>query len=166
MMLTPLLVDVAGTLAAASGPLRYALVFLFAAIPVVEILVVVPAGIGLGLDPVATGVVAFAGNVTSVYALVAFHRRLSRWLRTRRPATDQGPSDRYARARSLWDRYGLPGLAVGGPVLTGVHVAALVALLAGSSSRPVAGWMTVGIGVWTVLLVAGSAFGLSLLGLA
>ncbi|SFB94576.1 Putative small multi-drug export protein [Halobiforma haloterrestris] len=165
MSLAPLLVDVGSSLEEATGLVRYLLVFVFAAIPVIEILVVVPIAIGLGLDPVVTGVVAFAGNVLSVYALIACYRRVAAWLRRRRGDRSE-PSDRYARARRLWDRYGLPGLAVGGPVLAGVHVAALVALLAGSRSRLVAAWMTAGIFAWTIVLVAVSAYGVSVLGLA
>ncbi|AFZ74480.1 small multi-drug export protein [Natronobacterium gregoryi] len=165
MSFLSLLVDVGTTIEEATGFLQYLLVFVFAAIPVIEILVVIPIAIGLGLDPVLTGVVAFAGNVLSVYALVVFYRRVANWLRRRRGETSE-QSDRYARARRLWDRYGLPGLAVGGPVLAGVHVAALVALLAGSRSRIVAVWMTAGILVWTVVLVAASAYGVSVLGIA
>jgi hypothetical protein len=165
MTLAPLLVDVGASLEDASGLLQYALVFLFAAIPVVEILVVVPIAIGLGLNPVVTGVVAFAGNVGSVYALILFWRRLTDWWAAHRGTDEGDSSDRYARARRLWDRYGLPGVALGGPVLAGVHVAALVALLAGSRSRAVAAWMTAGIAVWTVVLTAASLAGFSLLGI-
>ncbi|EMA35169.1 small multi-drug export protein [Halobiforma nitratireducens] len=164
MSVAPLLVDVGSSLEQAGSVLQYLLVFVFAAIPVIEILVVVPIAIGLGLDPLLTGIVAFAGNVLSVYALILFYRQIANWLRRRRGGRSE-PSDRYARARRLWDRYGLPGLAAGGPVLAGVHVAALVALLAGSRSRLVAAWMTVGIFAWTVVLVAASAYGVSLLGL-
>lgn len=165
MSLFPLLVDVGPALEEAGGFLQYLLVFVFAAIPVIEILVVIPIAIGLGLDPLATGTFAFAGNVLSVYALVLFYRRLSNWLARRRGESAES-SDRYARARRLWERYGLPGLSLASPVLTGVHIAALVALLAGSRSRDVAGWMTVGILLWTIALVVASIYGASLLGLA
>ena len=165
MSLVSLLVDVGTALEEAGGFLRYSLVFVFAAIPVIEILVVIPIGIGLGFDPIATGAAAFAGNVSSVCALVLCYRRVSRWLARRRGGAAES-SERYERARRLWERYGLPGLAFASPVLTGVHVAALVALLAGSRNRGVAGWMTLGILVWTVVLVVASASGVSLLGLA
>ncbi|MDQ2050567.1 small multi-drug export protein [Natronolimnohabitans sp. A-GB9] len=164
MTLTQAALDVGSILEDAGGVLQYALVFVFAAIPIVEILVVVPIAIGLGLDPLVTGLVAFAGNVVSVYALIAAHQRLTTWWRRRRSDADTDSRDRYARARRLWERYGLPGLSFGAPVLTGVHIATLAALLAGSSARLTAGWMTVGIGVWTVLLVVASVFGVSLLG--
>ncbi|MFP8951850.1 small multi-drug export protein [Natrialbaceae archaeon A-arb3/5] len=162
--LAPLFVEVGTTLEEASGFFQYLLVFVFAAIPLVEILVVIPIAIGLGLDPVATGAAAFTGNVASVYAIVFAHHRLARWWRARRGKTDGESSDRYARARRVWDRYGLPGLSFGGPILTGVHIAAIAALVAGSRTRAVVGWMTISIGAWTVVLVAASAFGLSLLG--
>ncbi|MDG5759470.1 small multi-drug export protein [Natronococcus sp. A-GB1] len=163
MSLTPLLVDVGTALEEATGIVQYALVFLFAAIPVVEILVVVPVAIGLGLNPVMTAVVAFTGNVGSVYALILSYRRLLAWWQSR--TENDEPSDRYARARRLWDRYGLPGVSLAGPVMTGVHIAALVALLAGSRGRLVATWMTAGIAVWTVVLTGASVAGFSALGI-
>ncbi|RQH00999.1 small multi-drug export protein [Natrarchaeobius oligotrophus] len=166
MTISPLLVEVGATLEETTGLLQYVLVFVFAAIPLVEILVVVPIAIGLGLDPLVTGIVAFAGNAGSVCALVVFHRRLSNWWHGRRGESDSKSSSRYERARKLWDRYGLPGLSIGGPALTGVHVAAVVALLAGSRSRDTVVWMTASIAVWTIVLVVGSVLGLSLLGLS
>ncbi len=165
MTLTPLLVDIGTTLEETTGFLQYVLVFVFAAVPVVEVLVVVPIAIGVGLDPVVTGIVAFAGNVGSVYVLVLFYSRIADWWCEREDA-ETVSNDRYAKTRRLWDRYGLPGLSLGGPVLTGVHIATLVALLAGSRRRAVAAWMTIGIAAWTIVLVVGSAFGMSLLGLA
>lgn len=164
----PSLVDVSTAISDASGVIQYGLVFLFAAFPWVEILVVVPVAIGVGLSPVSTGIVAFAGNAGSVYVLLIFHRRIARWRKRRRsePEADDGTTSRRREwARRVWDSYGLPGLSLAAPVLTGVHLAALLALAAGSRSRTVAGWMTVGIGVWTVALVAGSVFGISLIGI-
>ena len=166
----PFFIEVGTQLEEATGILQYGLVALFAAIPVVEILVVVPIAIGLGFDPVTTGIAAFVGNVGSVYALIAFQQRLSTWWhgwrgRARADGNGRDRSDRYARARRLWDRYGLVGLAFAAPVVTGVHLAALVAVAAGSRGRAIVWWMTVAIGVWTVVLVVASVFGLSVVGL-
>lgn len=159
--------DAGGALAAAGGPVQYALVVLFAAFPWIEILAVIPVAVGLGLDPIAVGVAAFVGNAGSVWLLLAFHRRAARWRARRREddaREEAEPTRRREWARRVWDRYGLPGLALAAPVLTGVHLAALIALAAGSRSRDVAAWMGVGIAAWTVALVAGSALGVSALG--
>lgn len=163
----PLLVDVGAAISDASGVIQYGFIFLFAAFPLVEILVVIPVAIGVGLSPVPTGIVAFAGNAGSVYVLLLFHRRIARWRNRRRSESedDDEPTNRRREwARRVWDRYGLPGLSLAAPVLTGVHLAALLALAAGSRSRTVAGWMTVGIAAWTIAIVTGSVFGVSLLG--
>jgi len=165
----PLVIDVGAALTDAGGLLQYGLVFLFAAFPWVEILVVIPIAIGVGLDPVGVGVAAFVGNAGSVLVLLLGYRRVSGWWNRRRASGQEGEetdaestSRRRRWARQIWDRYGLPGLALAAPILTGVHLAALLALAAGSRGGLIAGWMTVGIAAWTVVLVAGSAFGVSL----
>lgn len=167
-------VDVGSAIAESAGLIQYLLVFFFAAFPWIEILVVIPIGIGVGLDPALTGLVSFAGNVASVYLLILFHRHVSRWWASRRGVEDSrhdraAESDdraRYRWGRSVWNRYGLPGLSLAAPVLTGVHLAALLAIAAGSNLRDIAGWMTVGIAIWTAALVVATVWGISVAGVA
>ena len=144
---------------------QYVLVAVLAAIPWAEILFVIPAGIAIGLNPVATGVLAFGGNTAAILLIVLFHQRLTTWWRARRDEerTDTG---RSARARRFLDRYGMAGLAFVGPILTGIHLAALIALLVGVSHRSVAGWTTVSLALWSGALTIASVGGLSLLGIA
>jgi hypothetical protein len=149
--------DVAVDLIGGTGVLGYALVFLLAATPWLEILVVIPIAVGLGLDPVGVAVLAFLGNVLPIYGIVVGYDRVRTWLERRRGSDESG---RHGRARRLWDRYGLPGLALASPILTGVHLAALIALAAGSPKRSVGAWMTASVAVWTVVLTLGSFYGL------
>jgi hypothetical protein len=177
--------------------LAYATVFVAAAIPWLEVLLVVPAGIVAGLAPVPTAIVGFLGNAATLVPLVLGGDRVRSWWGERRTsrhaepartedhgAEDHGVEDhrtenrragdhrtdrshatgvsdpdaapkcgatpdraaapdghadagrdagggRGERARQLFDRFGLPGLAALGPLLTGIHVAAIVALAAG-----------------------------------
>lgn len=161
---TPVL-GVEGTLDAADGFLGYVLVFVLAMVPGIEPFIVIPAAVAIGLDPLLTGVAAFAGSLTVMGAIVLAHARLRAWWRRRRGGDDSGSSKRAGRARRLWNRYGLPGLAVVGPILAGIHLTALFAAVSGADRRSVLGWLTVGAGVWTVGLVVGAVAGLSLLGL-
>lgn len=149
-------------LAAADGPLQYVLVFLLAATPLLEILVVIPIGVALGLDPSTVAVVAFAGNVLPIYGIVLGHRRLAAWLAARRSRTEG--SARRARARRIWNAYGMPGLALLAPVATGVHLAAVIALGLGARGRTTALWMTGSIAAWTVVITLASVAGSSLVG--
>lgn len=142
----------------AGGAVQYALVFVLAAIPWLEILVVIPIGVGLGLDAVGVAVFAFLGNVLPIYGIIAFYARFRDWLERRRES-DGKESTRHERARAIWERYGLPGLAIASPIVTGVHLAAVIALAVGSSKRSVGVWMTASIAVWTVVLTAGAYYG-------
>ncbi|WP_440770055.1 small multi-drug export protein [Natronorubrum sp. DTA28] len=164
-MLVPALVDVGTILEEGTGLGRYLLVFLLAMTPAIEPFVVIPVAIGLGLDPVATGLAAFAGSATAVGAIVVGHGRLVAWWYRRTGTDPTDSSKRYGRARRLWKRYGLAGLALAGPILAGIHLTALLAVVAGDDTRAILGWLTVGLGVWTVALVVVSTVGFSLLGL-
>jgi Ca2+/H+ antiporter, TMEM165/GDT1 family len=163
--------------------LAYATVFVAAAIPWLEVLLVVPAGIVAGLPPIPTAVVGAVGNAATLVPLVLAGDRLRSWWRTRRgrrhdpdPESPQdeagstprgdaegGGGGRGGRARRLYDRFGLPGMALLGPLLTGVHVAAVVALTAGSPRRPTLGWLLGGIVLWSVLAAAATVYGLEAL---
>ncbi|GGI04771.1 small multi-drug export protein [Egicoccus halophilus] len=150
--------------------LVYLGVFVAAAIPWLEVLLVVPAGIVAGLPTVPVVVVAAAGNAATLLPLVFGGDRLRAWWRARRGRDDARPTapeddggGRIGRARQLFERYGLPGLAAVGPLLTGVHVAAVVALAAGARRRPTAVWLVAGLAVWAVLAAVATELGLETL---
>lgn len=155
--------DVGGLVQGADGWWAYAVVFVLAAIPWWEILLVVPPAIALGLNPVLVGVVAFLGNVLPVYLIIAVHGRATRWLERRREKRGER-AKRSKRANRIFERYGLGGLALAAPLLTGVHLATVIALLLDAPPRNVAVWMTAGIAVWTVVLVVASVVGFGLFG--
>lgn len=108
-MMPPLaIVDVGTLLEGTSGFLAYPLVFLLAMVPLIEPFVVIPVAIGLGFDPVLTGIAAFAGSVTVVLAIVLTHHRLRRWWTDRsaasgRAASANGPAEDGGRDDSAGD---------------------------------------------------------------
>ncbi|WP_323170972.1 hypothetical protein [Natrialba sp. PRR66] len=59
----------------------------------------------------------------------------------------------------------IPGLVLVGPILVGIHLTSLFALLVDDRPRTTVGWLTVGLGAWTIVLVSASTYGFSLLGL-
>lgn len=140
-----------------SGPLPYLFVFLGAATPWLEILLVIPLGVAYGLNPVVVAIVAFLGNALTVYALVAAMDRvtslLHRWRGHRRSDPDESTSRRELATR-VWNRYGMPGLAMASPILTGVHLATLIAVGLGATRRSTLVWMTASLAVWTVGITA------------
>ncbi len=137
----------------------YLVVFVAAAIPVVEVLVVVPVGILAGLSPAPTAIVALAGNLSTVALVAVGGDRLAGWWRRRRPVEHRQPSRRSQRARALAQRWGVPGLALLAPLTTGSHIATVAALATGSESRRVLRWMAAGLAVWSAAAAAATAAG-------
>ncbi len=132
---------------------QYTLVFLAAATPWIEILIVIPVAIGAGLAPVPVALLSFVGNGLPVLAIVV----LFRWWERRR-----GPVRRRwnRRAVRVWARWGLPGLALLGPLVTGIHLAAVMALALHAERRATIWWMTASLAAWTVGTTVAAVAGL------
>jgi Ca2+/H+ antiporter, TMEM165/GDT1 family len=139
----------------------YFLVFLAAATPFLEVLVVIPAAVLAGLSPIPAAAVALTGNLSTVVLVAMTGDKLGSWWR-RRSAEEKPPSRRSQRARRLAQRWGVPGLALLGPLTTGAHVATVAALATGTETRRVLGWMTLSLVAWSALAAAATAAGLGL----
>lgn len=90
--------------------LGYLAVFVAAAIPWVELVVVIPPAIAFGLNPVAVGVLAFIGNALPVAGIVAAERHVARWWRAGAMALDRAWVDATGRDDRI-SRFVLPGFA-------------------------------------------------------
>jgi hypothetical protein len=143
----------------------YVGVFVAAATPWLEILLVIPAGVAVGLDAVPVGVVAFAGNALPVGGIVFAHDAVERWRSRRRQGRPKvaARSARAERAMQIMRRYGLPVLALAGPLITGIHLATAIALAVGARKTAVVWWMIASLAVWSVAVTALSAAGASLI---
>lgn len=131
---------------------QYALVFLAAATPWLEIIVVIPVAVGVGLAPVPVTVVSFIGNALPVFGIIALFRR---WEARRGPVRRRWSK----RAKRVWDRYGLPGLALAGPLITGIHLAAIMALALRADRRRTAVWMSLSLAIWSLVTVTATVAG-------
>lgn len=131
---------------------HYLLVFIAAATPWLEIIIVIPVAIGFGLAPVPITLVAFAGNLLPVFGVIALFKR---WEARRGPVKRRWSP----RAQRIWERYGLPGIALAGPLITGIHLAAIMALALRADRRLTAIWMSVSLAIWSLVTVAATLAG-------
>ncbi|WJY27349.1 MULTISPECIES: small multi-drug export protein [Sporosarcina] len=141
--------------------LEYILVFLGAAVPALEIAIVIPAGIIRGLSPFWVILLAFAGNLLTVLLLILLYQRIEQWYRRRKGEEGDGPSKRQLRGRKIMDKYGVAGLSLAGPILIGTHIAAFFALLFGASKRKTILWMAASIAFWSLVFGIATAMGFS-----
>ncbi|ANU16885.1 DNA-binding protein [Planococcus maritimus] len=129
---------------------EYALIFLGAAIPWFEIALVIPLGIIWGLSPVWVMITAFVGNMLTVMMLIVGFDKFRIWYDKRQQAKGKEPSKKNERAVRIWNKYGLPGLSLLGPILIGTHIAAFIGMTLGATKRNTTIWMIISIGVWTL----------------
>ncbi|ASA21495.1 small multi-drug export protein [Paenibacillus donghaensis] len=144
----------------ADGIWQYFVLFLLAAAPWLDVFLVVPLGIVAGLSPVAVAITGFAGNLLMTVLIGLFFKQLSDWRAKRREKKGIiAPSRKETRAKAVWERYGLPGLALLAPLILGTDLATILALSFGSSRVRVIQWMTVSLTVWTLAMTLGSVYG-------
>lgn len=141
---------------------EYFLVFLGAAIPWLEMALVIPVGIISGLNPFWVVIIGFTGNLVTVLGLIIGYDKFKNWLEARREGTVQKESKRSERAKRLWNKYGLPGMILLGPILIGTHIAAFIGMALGASKRMTTIWSIVSIGLWALVFGVLTALGYDL----
>ena len=129
---------------------KYMLVFVGAAIPWIEVLIVVPLGIIWGLSPIIVMLVAFLGNMATLVPVVIAFDKMKIWYVQRRREKKQ-PSKKSVRAVKLFQKYGVIGLAFLGPILLGTHIAAFMGVAMGANRRRMLFWMAISIAIWISL---------------
>ena len=113
-------------------------------------------GVALGLSPILSGAVSIASAVVGVALVVVAGERLQVQIyRSRRLAK------RRKRIERVWKRYGIPGVALQAPLLTGPLLATVLALGLGAPARTLLYWMLASIVLWGVVLTGAATLGLS-----
>jgi hypothetical protein len=138
---------------------EYFLVFLGAAIPWLELALVIPLGIVTGLNPFWVVIVGFVGNMVTVMALIIGYDRFNLWLSKRRQGKEEKESKRSERAKKIWNKYGLPGMLLLGPVLIGTHIAAFIGMSLGASKKQTTIWSVISIALWALVFGVLTALG-------
>ncbi len=114
-------------------------------------------GLALGLSPALSGTVSVASAIAGVTLVVAFGGRLRELVyRSRRLAR------RRERIERVWERYGIPGVALQAPLLTGPILATLLAL--GAPPRLLLLWMLASVVFWGAVITGAAALGFSMFG--
>jgi len=84
---------------------EYFLVFLGAAIPWLEIALVIPLGIIRGLSPFWVMTLAFVGNMFTVLILIIAFQKVQAWMESRKKKNGKGDSKRTERGKRIWTNF-------------------------------------------------------------
>ena len=107
-------------------------IFIAGAIPWMEAIAVVPTGVILGLDPIATVIAAVLGNAITIFMFAYLGSTIRAKIVERRVAKGRSAeSPKYEKALKAFDRYGIYGMAFLGPIIIGTQFAAAASVAAG-----------------------------------
>lgn len=96
-------------------------------------------------------VLAFIGNTITLIPVIIGFERSRNWYEKRQEKTSKVPSKRNERAKKIWNKYGLPGLALLGPILIGIHIAAFIGMSLGAKKAWAMLWMISSLALWTLV---------------
>ncbi len=142
-------------------------VFLGGAAPWLEAVVVIPAGIVAGLHPVVTTVAAITGNLLTVGVAAWAGERIRAWWHARRArrGKEPAPHGRGSRTERIARRWGMPVLALLGPLGLGTQLSAMVAVGMGVSSRASFAWIGAATVLWSLVAAVATMTGVSIAGI-
>ncbi len=142
----------------------YLVVFILAATPFFEVVGVIPLGVAAGLSAFPVTIIAFSGNILTIWLVILMMDHVKAWLQKRNEKKGKAASEkRGKRASSIWNRYGLPGLALVSPFLIGSHLGAILAMGFGGTRKQITFWMTFSVLAWAVVMGTASYYGIDFL---
>lgn len=129
---------------------------------VVYFIAAIPAGVALQLHPAVAAFCAWAGYTAIAAAMLAIGEPARRWMgRKFNLSPHPDPDKLFWR---VWNRFGLPGLALLAPVTCGPYFAALLAIALGEKPTRLLLWIAGGALPWCILFAILAGMGVTLFG--
>lgn len=122
---------------------------------IIELWAAIPAGTALKLHPLLNGITSAFGAIIGAVVVIFFGDRLRQWLLKKREKKEKNKGRIYR----IWEKYGLIGLGMLSPLLTGAPLGAAIGISLGASPKRLIIRMSIGIVIWTVLLTIISTLG-------
>ncbi len=126
----------------------------------IEIWVSIPTGFALGLHPVTIALVSAIGGMAGATAVTLFGVRVREWIRRRRHKKKASKKE-SGMIKRIWDRYGVVGLGLLAPLITGAPAGTALGIALGAPRQRLLVWMNIGVFIWSVILTAAVALGVA-----
>lgn len=125
---------------------------------IIELWAAIPAGTALKLHPLLNGLAAGLGAIIGALLVILIGDRLRNWLLKKKENKQKNKGQIYR----IWNKYGVIGLGMLSPLITGATLGAAIGISLGASPKRLLFWMSIGIVFWTILLTAISTFGFAI----
>lgn len=129
-----------------------------AGLGILELWVAIPAGTALKLHPLLNGMASALGAVIAAVIVIFFGDRLRTWLLRKKEKDEKNKGWIF----KVWEKYGVIGLGILSPLITGAPLGAAVGIALGAPPRRLIIWMSIGIVIWTIVLTIISTLGFAI----
>ena len=119
----------------------------------------IPAGLALKLHPVATAITAAIGAIFSAMLVVLLGDHVKSYLMRHHRRKDK--KIEHSRIYRIWQLYGIIGLGLSAPLLTGAPLGTALGLALGTEPRRLLFWISIGIILWSMILTIIGVLGVS-----
>jgi membrane protein DedA with SNARE-associated domain len=121
----------------------------------------VPAGVILKISPILIYLMTVLGAVTTVILIYIFGSRIKG--RILKKDNRKRLNKKKSRAKVLFEKYGVIGLAFFGIISMGPNFTALMGLIVISDQKKLLFWIIIGILIWTTIITIVAAVSIDLL---
>ncbi|RDW15129.1 small multi-drug export protein [Oceanobacillus chungangensis] len=130
---------------------QYIAVFIIGFVPFLKAFVAVPIGVLLDLHFILVVLVGVTANWLSVMAVIIFSSFIrSLFSEKERINSDRFINRRFQKAKTYFNKYGVPGISLLGPIIGTNHIGALVCIIAKANKKNIILWQTISIVIWAV----------------
>jgi hypothetical protein len=124
-----------------------------------ELISGIPLGIALGLNPMVIGLATAIGGLVSAGFVILVGRKVRMWV-----IAHMGEKENKGRGKfihRIWERYGVIGLGLLAPLVTGVPLGAALGVTMGAPPGRLFFWLSIGVLIWTVGLSLAGMIGMA-----
>lgn len=126
-------------------------VFLISLIPFLEAFVAVPIGILLNLPFIPVIIIGATGNWLSVMAVIVSSTYIrTKFSKGRELNANHFITRRLQKANTYFNKYGVPGISLLGPVIGTNHIVALACLIGNANTKKIVLWQSISIVIWAI----------------
>lgn len=130
---------------------QYIALFIIGFVPFLEAFVAIPIGVLLDLPFIIVVLVGITANWLSVMAVIVFSSFIrSLFSEKKKNNSDRFINRRFQKAKTYFNKYGVPGISLLGPIIGTNHIGALVCIIAKANKKDIIVWQTISIVIWAV----------------
>jgi membrane protein DedA with SNARE-associated domain len=129
-------------------------------IAILEIWGAIPLGLALKLNPILIILLSITGGISGLFVVVFFGDKIRNKI-IKIHGHENKEKKKETLIQKIWNKYGVIGLGIFSPLLTGAPFGAAIGITFGAKPSHLFFWTCTGIIIWSTILTLAGYFGFS-----